>query len=429
PNIDGTQGLINASQNTVPPAGVSISAPTNALRAVSNSTPLSQGGGTTRGGPRGYQAQVPRHSMTFSRGGGRQLPHQITFQDPVVRSEHYVEEEEEYVDPYHEEDTQRVHQVNTGDFNTTVPQFNRATTGTPRPTTPYQPRPQGQRTEYKKIPTNLCPRFGERYNARDFNTFEREFCQICIFYSVPDNEKLMRFMLHLEGAIQNHAQCYIDNNEREVTYADLVSELRRSFQRKVDVDEAENQLHGRKWNPYEVTIDEFLHDTRLLVQQAYPGEQRRWDTKTRACLCRALPIELERIVASNTKDINDLVEWVPTYTRTIIQGVQPAEDAELWVKKAYQAYKAKSNPQLKSSGEHTGEVSDHSRQTGDQQPNHAQSCRVCQSVMHRAANCPRDPNQQKNFSNMRQDRGYYSQNGQSTQRSQVTSGSQNYGQP
>ncbi|MCP4489855.1 MAG: hypothetical protein GY820_21435, partial [Gammaproteobacteria bacterium] len=172
--------------------------------------------------------------------------------------------------------------------------------GTPRPPTQQQPRPQGQRNEYKKIPTNFCPRFGERYNARDFNTFEREFRQICTLYVVPDNEKLTRFMLHLEGAIQNHAQCYIDNNEREVTYTDLVSELRRSFQRRVDVDEAENQLHGHKWNPYEITIDEFLHDTRLLVQQAYPGVQMRWDTKTQACLWRALPIDLERIVATNT---------------------------------------------------------------------------------------------------------------------------------
>ncbi|MCP4487170.1 MAG: hypothetical protein GY820_07620, partial [Gammaproteobacteria bacterium] len=255
---DGTQGLINASQNTLPLTGGSILAPTNASRVVNNSTPLPQRGGIARGGSRGSYTHGPRPRMEFYRGGGRQLPHQITFQDPIVQSEHYVEGEDEYVDPYHEEDAQRYHQTNTGDFNSTVPQFNQTTAGTSRPQTPYQPRPQNQRTEYRKIPTNLCPRFGERYNARDFNTFEREFCQICTLYAVPNNEKLTRFMLHLEGAIQNHAQCYIDNNEREVTYADLVIELRRSFQRKVDVDEAENQLHGRKWNPYEITIDEFL---------------------------------------------------------------------------------------------------------------------------------------------------------------------------
>ncbi|MCP4459562.1 MAG: hypothetical protein GY816_16295, partial [Cytophagales bacterium] len=89
-------------------------------------------------------------------------------------------------------------------------------------------------------------------------------------YEVPDEEKLTRFMLHLEGAIQNHAQCWLDNRGANPRHKDLVSELRRSFQRKIDIDEAENQLHGRKWNPYEVTIDEFLHDTRLLAQQAYP---------------------------------------------------------------------------------------------------------------------------------------------------------------
>ncbi len=121
-----------------------------------------------------------------------------------------------------------------------------------------------------------------------------------MLYEVPDEEKLMRFMLHLEGAIQNHAQCWLDNRGANPRYEDLISKLRHSFQRTIDVNEAESQLHGRKWNPYEGTIDEFLHDTHLLVQQAYPGEQRRWDTKTRACLCRALPIELEHIVASNT---------------------------------------------------------------------------------------------------------------------------------
>ncbi|MCP4485782.1 MAG: hypothetical protein GY820_00395, partial [Gammaproteobacteria bacterium] len=197
------------------------------------------------------------------------MPHSITFQDPVVQSEHSIVGEHEYVDPYYEEDTQRLHQTQTGDFNSTIPQFNQMAMGTPRPPPQHQPRPQGQRTEHKKIPTNFCPRFGERYNARDFNTFEHEFHQICTLYAVPNNEKLTRFMLHLEGAIQNHVQCYIDNCERDVTYTDLVSELRRSFQRRVDVDEAENQLHSRKWNPYEITIDEFLHDTHLLVQQAY----------------------------------------------------------------------------------------------------------------------------------------------------------------
>ncbi|MCP4493077.1 MAG: hypothetical protein GY820_38130, partial [Gammaproteobacteria bacterium] len=174
---------------------------------------------------------------------------------------------------------------------------------------PFQPprQPQAQRVEKRKIPTNLCPRFGERYNNRDFNTFEWEFRQICALHEVPEEEKLTRFMLHLEGAIQNHAQTFMENRGANLRYDDLINELRRSFQRKIDVNEAESQLHGRKWNPYEVTIDEFLHDTRLLVQQAYPGEQQRWDAKTRACLCRALPIELERIVASNTRDINDLV--------------------------------------------------------------------------------------------------------------------------
>ncbi|MCP4492113.1 MAG: hypothetical protein GY820_33120, partial [Gammaproteobacteria bacterium] len=155
-------------------------------------------------------------------------------------------------------------------------------------------------------------------------------------------------MLHLEGPIQIHAQVYLDSREGHIPqYRELIDELRRSFQKTIDVDEAEHKLHGRKWNPYEMTINEFLHNTRLLVQQAYPGEHGRWDAKIRTCLCRALPVELERIVASNTRAINDLIEWVRTHTRTIVQGTAPEEDAESWVHKAYKKYQAKRKPESK----------------------------------------------------------------------------------
>ncbi|MCP4475052.1 MAG: hypothetical protein GY821_10920, partial [Gammaproteobacteria bacterium] len=100
------------------------------------------------------------------------------------------------------------------------------------------------------------------------------------------------------------------------------------------------------------------------------------------------------------------------------------------MKKAYNAYKSKSNSQLKSGGEHGWEAYVPPKPSVDPQPQHsrAQACRVCQSVMHRAANCPHDPNPQRNFSNVRQDRGFYPQNTQSTQRPQASGGNQNFGQ-
>ncbi|MCP4490442.1 MAG: hypothetical protein GY820_24450, partial [Gammaproteobacteria bacterium] len=126
--------------------------------------------------------------------------------------------------------------------------------------------------------------------------------------------------------------------------------------------------------------------TRLLVQHAYPGEQWRWDTKTRACLCRALPIELERIVVFNTREINDLVEWVRIYTRGIVQGAQPSADAEVWVKNCYELYRQKSSPLIRDSGEENIEVSEPTRTQAEarSQPGRSQSCIGCQSVYHRA---------------------------------------------
>ncbi|MCP4486394.1 MAG: hypothetical protein GY820_03605, partial [Gammaproteobacteria bacterium] len=198
----------------------------------------------------------------------------------------------------------------------------------------------------------------------------------------------------------------MENRGADIRYDDLISELRHSFQRKIDVNEAESQLHGRKWNPYEVTIDEFLHDTRLLVQQAYPGEQQRWDTKTRACLCRALPIELERIVASNTREINDLVEWVRTYTRSIVQGAQPSADAEVWVKNCYELYRQKSGPLNRDAGEKISEVSEPLRPQFEARPTpgHGPPCFTCQSLFHRAANYPHGTEAQRIPPSIPQDR-------------------------
>ncbi|MCP4489349.1 MAG: hypothetical protein GY820_18870, partial [Gammaproteobacteria bacterium] len=298
--------------HSLPSDGVQVLPSQGVPQGLNSSTPL-----PPRGAMRGARAQNYYGSREYV-NQNLSSHRSITFQDPLVHQAHPVEGGHGYVDPYYEEPTD-FQETRIGDCNSTVPQFNQSNRGTshppqqqyqpppqglpqqqrppPQPSLPpqqpqqqfhpqqppqfqQQRQPQGQRAERRKIPTNLCPRFGERYNNRDFNTFEWEFRQICVLHEVPEEEKLTRFMLHLEGAIQNHAQTFIENRGANIRYDDLISELRRSFQRKIDVNEAESQLHGRKWNPYEVTIDEFLHDTRLLVQQAYPGEQQRWDTKT-----------------------------------------------------------------------------------------------------------------------------------------------------
>ncbi len=61
---------------------------------------------------------------------------------------------------------------------------------------------------------------------------------------------------------------------RSRTYEQFIKELRKSFQKVVKSEETEKKLLGCKWNIFEtiITIDEFIHETRLLVQQAYLDE-------------------------------------------------------------------------------------------------------------------------------------------------------------
>ncbi|MCP4492323.1 MAG: hypothetical protein GY820_34200 [Gammaproteobacteria bacterium] len=248
---------------------------------------------------------------------------------------------------------------------------------------------------------------------------------------MPADQKLTRFMLHLEGPIQNHAQCWLDSREGQIPeYRALVEELRRSFQRTIDIEEAESNLHGRKWNPYEMTIDEFLHDTRSLVQQAYPGEHGRWDAKIRACLCRALPVELERIVASNTRAINDLIEWVHTHTRTIVQGTAPDEDAEGWVHKAYEKYQIKKKPVPKGStkGEENPKEKAETQivpRVNNRFGNNA--CFVCNSNLHQRDSCPHNPQAFRNVPNTGLD-PYYGQSVNNAPRFPLPIGTSDAGQ-
>ncbi len=100
----------------------------------------------------------------------------------------------------------------------------------------------------QKIPRILCDKFGDK-PTQDFDTFEREFRDMCGLYYVPEDQKLQRLKSHLEGSVKVHANSWIDTQEDQVyTYQGLVDELRFSFQKFIREDEAELKLIGKKWN-------------------------------------------------------------------------------------------------------------------------------------------------------------------------------------
>ncbi|MCP4489022.1 MAG: hypothetical protein GY820_17170, partial [Gammaproteobacteria bacterium] len=281
------------TNHSLPSDGVQVLPSQGVPQGLNSSTPLPPRDAMRGARVQSYRGPCEYVNQDFS------SHRSITFQEPLVQSEHSVEGEHGYVDPYYEEPT---------DLHSIVPQVDQSNRGIFPPSQQHSPpqqhpppqqyypsqqqhpppqqfpphppqqqfpprqqypsqqqflppqqpqqqfppqqppqfqqqrQPQGPRVERRKIPINLCPRFGERYDNRDFNTFEWEFRQICLLYEVPEEEKLTRFMLHLEGAIQKHGQCFLHSRGANLRYEDLVSELRRSFQRKMDVDEAENQL-------------------------------------------------------------------------------------------------------------------------------------------------------------------------------------------
>ncbi|MCP4488261.1 MAG: aspartyl-phosphate phosphatase Spo0E family protein, partial [Gammaproteobacteria bacterium] len=203
-----------APSHSLPPDGAQVLPSQGVPQGMNSSTPL-----PSRGAMRGARAQNfqgPREYYNQNISSHRS----ITFQDPLVQQVHTVEGGPGYVDPYYDEPTD-FQEVRIGDCNSTAPQFNQSTRGTfhppqqqhqsqpqflssqpppqqfpppqqhippqqflpPQPPQqqlpPQQPplfqpprQPQAQRAEKRKIPTTLCPRFGERYNNRDFNTFE-----------------------------------------------------------------------------------------------------------------------------------------------------------------------------------------------------------------------------------------------------------------
>ncbi|MCP4489572.1 MAG: hypothetical protein GY820_19990, partial [Gammaproteobacteria bacterium] len=84
-----------------------------------------------------------------------------------------------------------------------------------------------------KIPRFLCDKFGDK-PTQDFETFEREFRDVCDLYSVPEEQKVQRLKSHLEGSVLVHANSWIDaQGDQEYTYRGLVKELRFQFQKSV----------------------------------------------------------------------------------------------------------------------------------------------------------------------------------------------------
>ncbi|MCP4488103.1 MAG: hypothetical protein GY820_12405, partial [Gammaproteobacteria bacterium] len=143
-------------------------------------------------------------------------------------------------------------------------------------------RERGSRELPPKIPQVLCEKFGDA-PTRDFKTFEREFREMCDLYSIPDSQKLTRFKLHLEGNVLKHTNSWLDTHGGpDLTYDQLVNELRTAYQRDLRPEEAHLKLQGRTWNVFETTINEFTHDTRVLVQLAYPNEHDLWDRKIKS---------------------------------------------------------------------------------------------------------------------------------------------------
>ncbi|MCP4489268.1 MAG: hypothetical protein GY820_18440, partial [Gammaproteobacteria bacterium] len=210
-----------------------------------------------------------------------------------------------------------------------------------------EPREREIRALPQKIPQVLCEKFGDA-PIRDFKTFEREFREMCDLYSIPESQKLTRFKLHLEGNVLKHTNSWLDaHGGPDLTYDQLVNELRTSYQRDLRPEEALQKLQGRIWNVFETTINEFVHDTRVLVQLAYPNEHDLWDRKIESFIKLALPDTLTRFLSVlGPVSVSDMTEWIRDNTNRIDLSQEPNRFAEGWVQHAYresQANKTKNN--------------------------------------------------------------------------------------
>ncbi len=193
----------------------------------------------------------------------------------------------------------------------------------------------------QKIPRVLCDKFGDT-PTRDFELFEHEFNAMCWFYSILENQKIMRLLLHLEGTVQQYVNCWIKVHEgQNPTYDQLIKELRDTFQKELTPEEAQQKLIGRKWNIFAITIDEFTHDTRVLVQLAYPDEVDLWDRRIKASIKLALPDALARFLSvMEPLSVTETIKWIKDNTHQIDCSQEPDRFAEGWVQRAYSEWQA-----------------------------------------------------------------------------------------
>ncbi|MCP4487538.1 MAG: hypothetical protein GY820_09515, partial [Gammaproteobacteria bacterium] len=168
-------------------------------------------------------------------------------------------------------------------------------------------------------------------------TFKREFEMAYELYGMNENNKATCFMMHLEGAIKTHAFSWRESRgpNNPMTYGDLINELQPSFQHSISAEIAERQLVGRKWNIF-APIDEFVHETRELVQSALPGLIGQWQNRIKSCVTQALPPFWDQIMSSSNKNCNEIVEWVRAQTMKIKNT--PQDEWEDWAKEAHRQF-------------------------------------------------------------------------------------------
>ncbi|MCP4475587.1 MAG: hypothetical protein GY821_13685, partial [Gammaproteobacteria bacterium] len=120
--------------------------------------------------------------------------------------------------------------------------------------------------------------------------------------------------------------------DNQPTYAEIIGELRPSFQQKMSIEIAERKLVGRKWNLF-TPIDAFLHETRELVQCALPGLTRQWADRIRSCLMQSLPPAWDQILSSSNKNYTEIVKWLRAQSAKIQNT--PQDEWDEWVKAAH----------------------------------------------------------------------------------------------
>ncbi|MCP4489715.1 MAG: hypothetical protein GY820_20730, partial [Gammaproteobacteria bacterium] len=192
---------------------------------------------------------------------------------------------------------------------------------------------------FKAIPHPLCKHFRLRSDERGLWTLKREFEMAYEVSGLRETKKPNYFMMHLEGAIKTHAFSWKESRgpNNPMTYGDLINELQPSFQHSISAEIAERQLVGRKWNVF-TPIDEFVHETRELVQSALPGLIGQWQNRIKSCVTQALPHAWDEIMSSSNKNCNEIVEWVRAQTMKIKNS--PQEEWADWVKEAHRQFQS-----------------------------------------------------------------------------------------